>query len=95
MNLFMTYAFDKWMEREHPNNPFSRYADDAVAHCRSEAEAKKLLASIEERLKECRLEKQFVRGFERELDLWKSLKHDNIARLLGYFIISGSKRANK
>lgn len=56
MNLFMTYAFDEWMKREHPNNPFSRYADDAVAHCRSEAEAKKLLAALEERLKECKLE---------------------------------------
>ena len=56
MNLFMTYAFDKWMKREHSNTPFSRYADDAVAHCRSEAEAKKLLAAIEERLKECKLE---------------------------------------
>ncbi|MGH9626576.1 MAG: reverse transcriptase domain-containing protein, partial [Bryobacteraceae bacterium] len=56
MNLFMTYAFDKWMEREHPNNPFSRYADDAVAHCRSEAEARRLLQAIEERLKECKLE---------------------------------------
>lgn len=56
LNLFMTYAFDKWMRREHPGNPFSRYADDAVAHCRSEAEAKKLLAFIEERLKECKLE---------------------------------------
>jgi RNA-directed DNA polymerase len=56
MNLFMTYAFDKWMEREHPSNPFSRYADDGVAHCRSEAEAKKLLAAIDERLKECKLE---------------------------------------
>ena len=56
MNLFMTYAFDEWMKREHPQNPFSRYADDAVAHCQSEAEAKKLLASIEERLKECKLE---------------------------------------
>src|ERR1700676_1106262 len=56
MNLFMTYAFDKWMEREHPNNPFSRYADDAVAHCRSEAEAKKLLAAIDKRLKDCKLE---------------------------------------
>jgi group II intron reverse transcriptase/maturase len=56
LNLFMTYAFDEWMKREHPNNPFSRYADDAVAHCRSEAEAKKLLASIDERLKECKLE---------------------------------------
>jgi len=56
MNLFMTYAFDKWMEREHPNNPFFRFADDAVAHCRSEAEASRLLAAIEERLKECKLE---------------------------------------
>src|ERR1700732_2201286 len=56
MNLFMTYAFDKWMEREPPNNPFSRYADDGVAHCRSEAEAKMLLAAIDERLKECKLE---------------------------------------
>jgi len=52
----MTYAFDEWMKREHPANPFSRYADDAVAHCRSEAEAKQLLAAIEERLKECKLE---------------------------------------
>src|SRR5882672_5539506 len=36
MNLFMHYAFDRWMKREHPRNPFPRYADDAVAHCRSE-----------------------------------------------------------
>jgi len=56
MNLFMTYAFDEWMKREHPGNPFSRYADDAVAHCRSEAEARELLAAIEERMKECKLE---------------------------------------
>lgn len=56
MNLFMHYAFDRWMEREHPFNPFARYADDAVAHCRSEAEATRLLASIEGRLKECKLE---------------------------------------
>ena len=56
MNLFMTYAFDEWMKREHPNTPFSRYADDAVAHCRSEAEAKQLLVGIEERLKACKLE---------------------------------------
>src|SRR5579864_1147024 len=56
MNLFMTYAFDEWMKREHSANPFSRYADDAVAHCRSEAEAKNLLVAIEERLKDCKLE---------------------------------------
>ena len=55
MNLFMHYAFDMWMVRQHPRTPFARYADDAVAHCRSEAEAKRLLASIEQRLKECKL----------------------------------------
>jgi len=44
MNLFITCAFDEWMKREYPNNPFARYADDAVAHCRSESEAKALLA---------------------------------------------------
>jgi retron-type reverse transcriptase len=36
----LTYAFDEWMKREHSKNPFSRYADDAVAHCQSEVEAK-------------------------------------------------------
>lgn len=27
-NLFMHYAFDLWMTRNHRNNPFERYADD-------------------------------------------------------------------
>jgi RNA-directed DNA polymerase len=56
MSLFMHYAFDRWMRRDHPRNPFSRYADDAVAHCRSESEASALLAAIDVRLKECKLE---------------------------------------
>lgn len=29
-NLFMHYAFDKWMERNYSGNPFARYADDGV-----------------------------------------------------------------
>lgn len=56
MNLYMHYTFDAWMQREHPRNPFARYADDSVAHCRSESEAKALLVAIEGRLKECKLE---------------------------------------
>lgn len=56
MNLYMHYCFDAWMRREHPRNPFARYADDAVAHCRSESEAKALLAAIAGRLKACKLE---------------------------------------
>ena len=38
-NLFMHYAFDRWMDREHPGCPFERYADDIVIHCDSEGQA--------------------------------------------------------
>ena len=31
-NLFMHYAFDKWMGREFPGCPFGRFADDIVLH---------------------------------------------------------------
>lgn len=54
-NLFMHYAFDLWMTRNHRNNPFERYADDTVVHCRTEQEAKQLLAHIDERLHDCKL----------------------------------------
>ena len=33
-NLFLYYAFDHWMRRNHPDIPFERYADDAICHCR-------------------------------------------------------------
>ena len=55
-NLFLHYAFDKWMETNHRNKPFARYADDAVAHCRSREEAEGLLKSLETRFTECGLE---------------------------------------
>ena len=38
-NLFLHYAFDDWMKRKHPSTPFERYADDAIVHCRSKAQA--------------------------------------------------------
>ena len=44
------------MEKHHPNKPFARYADDAVAHCRSREEAEGLLKSLEKRFAECQLE---------------------------------------
>lgn len=55
-NLFLHYAFDEWMKRNYPQNPFERYADDGVVHCKTEAEANNLRKAIEERLKECKLE---------------------------------------
>ena len=43
-NLFMHYAFDTWMDREFPGCPFERYADDIVAHCDTEEQARELRA---------------------------------------------------
>jgi RNA-directed DNA polymerase len=49
-NLFMHYAFDKWLEREFPLVDFERYADDAVIHCATEQQARKVLAALEKRM---------------------------------------------
>jgi RNA-directed DNA polymerase len=55
-NLFMHYAFDRWMDREHPDSPFERYADDGVIHCNTEGQARELLAALAERLRSVGLE---------------------------------------
>ena len=49
-NLFMHYAFDRWMDREFPGCPFERYADDIVAHCDTMNQAHRLRAAIADRL---------------------------------------------
>lgn len=55
-NLFMHYAFDGWLAREFPTVAFERYADDAVVHCTSAAQARKVLAALHERMAEVGLE---------------------------------------
>jgi RNA-directed DNA polymerase len=55
-NLFLHYAFDQWMARNYPAIPFERYADDAVVHCKSEAQAQMIKRAIEKRLAECGME---------------------------------------
>jgi hypothetical protein len=54
-NLFLHYAFDMWMAREFPHIPFERYADDAICHCRTEAEARALWQALASRLADCKL----------------------------------------
>lgn len=51
-NLFLHYACDLWMTREHPANPFERYADDLVIHCRSKEEAEAVKTHLEQRCEE-------------------------------------------
>jgi RNA-directed DNA polymerase len=55
-NLFLHYAFDLWMGRAHPDLPWCRYADDGLVHCRSEQEAKAVMADLGARLAECGLQ---------------------------------------
>ena len=45
-NLFLHYAFDRWMRSRYPQLPFERYADDAIVHCRTEAEAQEVRTAI-------------------------------------------------
>jgi len=54
-NLFLHYAFDMWMRRNHPDIPFERYADDAICHCRSEEQAAALRNALEKRFADCGL----------------------------------------
>lgn len=85
-NLFLHYAFDKWMTIYHPNNPFARYADDAVIHCKTEDEAKKLLESLNKRMNECKLELHPTKtriAYCKDAD--RKENHENIAfDFLGY-----------
>jgi len=42
-NIFMDIVFDKWITQRNPDNPFERYADDIIVHCRNIKEALRLL----------------------------------------------------
>ena len=45
-----------WLEREFPMVEFERYADDAVVHCATEQQARRVLAALEERMAEVGLQ---------------------------------------
>jgi RNA-directed DNA polymerase len=49
-NIFLHYAFDRWLAGNYPAVRFERYADDAVVHCSSESEAHTVRAAIAQRL---------------------------------------------
>jgi group II intron reverse transcriptase/maturase len=55
-NLFMHYAFDRWLTRQFPSVAFERYADDAVVHCQSRRQAEEVLTALHERMAEVGLQ---------------------------------------
>jgi RNA-directed DNA polymerase len=52
-NLFLHFASDRWLAREFPAVRFERYADDAVVHCATLAQAEEVLAALAARLEQC------------------------------------------
>ncbi|SMF82092.1 Reverse transcriptase (RNA-dependent DNA polymerase) [Pseudobacteriovorax antillogorgiicola] len=52
----MHYCFDYWMKRNFSTIEWCRYADDGLAHCKTEAQALYLLDKIRERFTECGIE---------------------------------------
>lgn len=55
-NLFMHYAFDRWITDKFPHNKWCRYADDGLVHCKSYAEAKVIYEELKKRLESCGIE---------------------------------------
>jgi RNA-directed DNA polymerase len=55
-NLFLHYAFDRWITTQFPRLPFCRYADDGLIHCRSLKQAQYVEKRLAQRLQECGLE---------------------------------------
>jgi RNA-directed DNA polymerase len=51
-NLFLHYAFDVWMARQHPGITFARYVDDIIVHVATRRQAEELLSSIRTRMAE-------------------------------------------
>jgi len=55
-NLFLHYVFDEWMRRNRPQNPWARYADDGLVHCRTREEAQEVRRVLAERFEACKLQ---------------------------------------
>jgi hypothetical protein len=54
-NLFLPYTVDVWMQHNYPDIPCERYADEAVCHCRTEAQAQRWRQELERRFAACRV----------------------------------------
>jgi RNA-directed DNA polymerase len=99
-NLFLHYAFDKWLEQKANTVKYVRYADDAIIHCKSKAHAERVLNQLQERMDVCNLELHpektklvYCRDFKRQ-GRYKTVKFD----FLGYSFqprTAKSKRTGK
>lgn len=83
-NLFLHYAFDKWMERTHNGIPFERYADDIICHFKNMKDATKLEQSIIARFQEVGLEINKQKTSVVYIDTFKRWNVKTCFTFLGY-----------
>lgn len=55
-NLFLHYAFDKWLKNTDKDVQFARYADDVIIHCKSKSHAAQVLNAVHQRMASVGLE---------------------------------------
>jgi len=55
-NLFLHYAFDKWLKNTDKDVQFARYADDVIIHCKTKAHAEQVLNAVHQRMASVGLE---------------------------------------
>jgi RNA-directed DNA polymerase len=83
-NLFLHYAFDKWMNRENAETPFERYADDIVCHCHVMKDAVRLKAEIANRLQQVGLGINNEKSQIVYIDTFKRWNVETCFTFLGY-----------
>ena len=83
-NLFLHYAFDQWMDRDHQYTPFERYADDIVCHCSSMKEAVRLKELVQARFNEVGLEINEAKSNVVYIDTFKRWNVKTCFTFLGY-----------
>lgn len=54
-NIFLHVVLDKWLEKNFPDCPFERYADDVIIHAKDEYQARQLLEQLTQRMQACKL----------------------------------------
>ncbi len=85
-NLFLHVVFDKWMDTNHPEKPFERYADDIIVHCKTEKQAQFMLRAIEGRMKACKLTLHPVKTKIVNLRGWSEKRYPRKYDFLGFSI---------
>jgi group II intron reverse transcriptase/maturase len=85
-NLFLHYALDRWMEIHYPQCRFARYADDVVIHCRTLAEAQRLMQALKERMAAVKLRVNETKSkIAYCKDSWRTGNHEHISyKFLGF-----------